>query len=878
MGASTGRSGRPENDDAKARTRVAWSSDEEPESSSAGRRSKSYSKRRRDPRKRAADAPRPQLYVDRRRKFDSAVVRDGKNLWLPPDYSGFSVFGNHGSSLKQSYDTRPSFPGSSPHAPYADLVLDSGGTIPAPVAQWLRPYQIDGVAALHERYVKQSGFLLCDDMGLGKTIQVIAFLTAAFGKTADSRDASRMRVMRDAGRRYPRVLIICPGTLFDNWTAELKTWGWWVVDVYHGAKKDEVLAAAEAGSLEIMLTAYQTYQIHESKINMIEWDCCIADECHLIKEQTSKISAALVNVNSLCRIGLTGTALQNKYEDLWTLLDWANPGAVGSRKSWMQMISAPLKAGQSHNATANALAKARVTAMKLRDNVLSLFLLRRTKELIADQLPKKRDMVVFCDLSPLQKEAYQNYFQSDDELFKDEDAASEHFLSKCTTGLKMADHLALCLPRNEEDKEEKQKSSRILSQALPNDWQRLMSRSPVVNYSDPELCGKWKILRRLLQHWRRTGDKVLLFSYSTRMLDMIDHLLTSYGNYSFCRLDGSMTYLERQRQVDKYNNDPSLFIFLISTRAGGVGLNLVSANRVVLWDLNWNPTHDLQAMDRAFRLGQKRDVEVYRLVSAGTIEEIIYARQIYKQQQANIAYTASMERRYFDGVAGEKGQAGELFGLRNILSYNQKNSSLRNIVNRTNIAEAVSAETGLDIQELKLRSGGEEPSDEIEDEGVKKSANAGLSDDESMEQNFKTLLADNPAVKSNSGGGGGSPRKKRRRIDPVTAILDAVGVKYAHDHGDVVGPSRVEQQISKDAIRRFEDERLRGDDRAIFDRRRGDEEGVLFHPPQDVRCRQLNSIARHFGYESTVEFGLYVESLSIDRRRELLSQFYREME
>ncbi|CRK45257.1 hypothetical protein BN1723_019675, partial [Verticillium longisporum] len=157
-----------------------------------------------------------------------------------------------------------------------------------------------------------------------------------------------------------------------------------------------------------------------------------------------------------------------------------------------------------------------------------------------------------------------------------------------------------------------------------------------------EFCGKWKVLKKLLKFWHENGDKVLVFSHSVRLLRILQHLFSN-TSYNVTYLDGSLSYLERQQAVDDFNSDPGQFVFLISAKAGGVGLNITAANKVVIVDPHWNPSYDLQAQDRAYRIGQRRDVEVFRLVSSGTIEEIVYARQIYKQQQANIGYTASSE-------------------------------------------------------------------------------------------------------------------------------------------------------------------------------------------------------------------------------------------
>ena len=240
-------------------------------------------------------------------------------------------------------------------------------------------------------------------MGWGKTVQVIAFLTAAFGKTGDERDAKRMRKMRRAGNGwYPRVLIVCPGTLIENWKAELKRWGWWHVDVYHGDVKEGAIGAATAGRIEIMITTYATYRMNKSAINLVEWDCVVADECHIIKGRKSETTQAMNEVNALCRIGLTGTAIQNSYDELWTLLNWTNPGQVGPIATWSARISEPLKIGQSHDATVSQLSKARKTAKALVENLLPRFFLRRMKTIIADQLPQKSDRVVFCPLTDTQ--------------------------------------------------------------------------------------------------------------------------------------------------------------------------------------------------------------------------------------------------------------------------------------------------------------------------------------------------------------------------------------------------------------------------------------------------------------------------------------------
>jgi SNF2 family DNA or RNA helicase len=298
------------------------------------------------------------------RRVAMSLKRDelgDSGLQFPPDYEDVEFSDDERlESLKE----RPAISEHmQPRAPYEDIELPaSGGSIPAPIAQFLRPYQVEGAEFLHEIFAYQRGGILADDMGLGKTIQVIAFLTVVFGKTGDERDNKRMRKMRrqHADQWYPRVLLVVPGTLVANWKNELDKWGWWHVDTcVGGTNLGSALEIAASGRLEILITTYDTYRGHASAINTIRWDCVIADECHKIKERTSETTKSMNNINALCRIGLTGTAIQNKYEELWTLLNWTNPGAFGHLSSWKSSVAIPLKLGQSHDATYAQLKTAR---------------------------------------------------------------------------------------------------------------------------------------------------------------------------------------------------------------------------------------------------------------------------------------------------------------------------------------------------------------------------------------------------------------------------------------------------------------------------------------------------------------------------------------
>ncbi|KAL1848562.1 hypothetical protein Plec18167_002184 [Paecilomyces lecythidis] len=836
----------------------------------------------------------PDYLQKRRAQFDKRLEHlKQSGLKLPPDFDDVAFSDDERlESLKE----KPEFKSIRPCGKYKDITLPySLGLIPAPMAQWLREYQVEGAAFLHELFVYQKGGVLGDDMGLGKTVQVIAFLTAAYGKTGDERDAKRMRKMRRTrvNKWYPRTLIVCPGTLIENWKSEFDRWGWWHVEVFHGDRKEEALQAAKSGRLEILITTYTTYRMNKDSINMVEWDCVVADECHIIKERKSETTNSMNEVNALCRIGLTGTAIQNKYEELWTLLNWTNPGKLGPVTTWKTSISDPLKIGQSHDATLYQLSKARKTAKKLVENLLPAFFLRRMKTLIADQLPKKSDRVVFCPLTDTQADAYENFLTHDIvEYIKTSSEPCACGSRKksgwcCRTHLpsgekwqsyvfpaianlqKLSNHLAILIPQPADPQEKQDKDLEMLQIAVPDQWRELyLSRGSIMNFSNPEFCGKWKVLRKLLKWWHANGDKVLIFSHSVRLLKMLQ-MLFNHTSYNVSYLDGAMSYEDRAKIVDDFNSDPQQFVFLISTRAGGVGLNITSANKVVVVDPNWNPSHDLQAQDRAYRIGQHRDVEVFRLISAGTIEEIVYARQIYKQQQANIGYNASSERRYFKGVQEKKDQKGEIFGLSNLFEYQNDNIVLREIVNKTNIAES---KAGVQVVGIEVDQ------DNNTNENLPFPSTNDDDEDGAMSQLAALITGDTDRISTpkNNNRSGVTPKKH----DPVQAILAGAGVEYTHLNNEVIGSSKIEERLSRRA--ELAEETL-GEEQVFRDSqddvvvsKDGGPVKFQYHPPKDVMKRQFCSMAKQYGFKNATEFALVVEGMTQSQRRACLEKWYRE--
>ena len=862
----------------------------------------------------------PEYLKDRRSGFDKRLEKlKESGLKLPPSYD--DVYFSDDDRLEHLKE-RPDFPNAKPVAPYKDIRMPySLGLIPAPIAQWLREYQVTGTSFLHELFVYQKGGILGDDMGLGKTVQVIAFMTAAYGKTGDERDQKRLRKMRrgpEGGNWYPRTLIICPGSLMANWQDELKRWGWWHSDVYHGSSssKEAVLSSAQAGMLEVMITTYTTYRLNKGAINMIQWDCVIADECHTFKERKSEIAVAMNEVNALCRIGLTGTAIQNKYEELWTLLNWTNPGRFGPISTWKASICEPLKLGQSHDATVYQLARARKTAKSLVENLLPQFFLRRMKTLIKDQLPKKSDRVVFCPLTETQTDAYQRYLDS--EIVQAINSASDlcycgskkkkgwchgmelsdgskwqaHVFPAISTLQKISNHLANLIPQGNDPSDKQAKDLDTLQLCLPDQWEELYAtRDNMLNYANPKFCGKWHVLRKLLQFWHdEGGNKILVFSHSVRLLKMLQTLFLGVS-YNVSYLDGSMSYDDRFAVVREFNTDPTQFVFLISTKAGGVGLNITSANKVVVVDPNWNPSYDLQAQDRAYRIGQTRDVEVFRLVSQGTIEEIIYARQIYKQQQASIGYNASSERRYFQGVQGRVDQKGEIFGLTNLFKYQDDGAVvLRDIVNKTNVAES-KADVRVIGMEIQDRDDGAKVED-AEDVGQRTKPEP-VGEEEAMSQIVAMITGEEDKKRAKRAKSAMLDAGNAKKPDPITAILQSVGVDYTHENSEVIGSSKVEARLSKRAEaaadEKGENWATQAQQARVFLEDSQDQAELSeitdfdvnigikykYRPPEAVKKRQLCTMAKWAGYDDVVAFACAVEAWTQEERRDFLSQFYR---
>ncbi|XP_048187053.1 DNA excision repair protein ERCC-6-like 2 isoform X2 [Perognathus longimembris pacificus] len=507
-------------------------------------------------------------------------------------------------------------------------------------------------------------------------------------------------------------LIVAPLSVLYNWKDELDTWGYFRLTVLHGNKKDNELIRVKQQKCEVALITYETLRLYLDELNSLEWSAVIVDEAHRIKNPKARVTEVMKALRCNVRIGLTGTILQNSMKELWCVMDWAVPGLLGTRIHFKKQFSDPVEHGQRHTATKRELATGR-KAMQMLAKRMSGWFLRRTKTLIKDQLPKKEDRIVYCSLTDFQKAVYQTVLETEDVTlilqssqpctcnsgrrrryccYKTNsrgETVKSLYLSYLTVLQKVANHVAL-LQAAGTSKHQETLIKRICDEVFSRfpDFVQKSKSAAFETLSDPKYSGKMKVLQQLLSHFRKNRDKVLLFSFSTKLLDVLQQYCEASG-LDYRRLDGSTKSEERLKIVKEFNSTYDINICLVSTMAGGLGLNFVGANVVILFDPTWNPANDLQAIDRAYRIGQCRDVKVLRLISLGTVEEIMYLRQVYKQQLHCVVVGSENAKRYFEAVQGSKEHRGELFGIYNLFKLRSQGSCLtKDILEREGQVEA----------------------------------------------------------------------------------------------------------------------------------------------------------------------------------------------
>ncbi|GAX14112.1 SWI/SNF-related matrix-associated actin-dependent regulator of chromatin subfamily A member 5 [Fistulifera solaris] len=473
----------------------------------------------------------------------------------------------------------------------------------------LKPYQLESLNWMIHLSEKGLNGILADEMGLGKTLQSISIM------------AYHYEYKRSQGPH----LICVPKSTLSNWMKEIQRWCPALrVIKFHGSREDreEMVdnfftneAAAHDGrrpdkqimngsgeliddntdnprAWDVCITTYEIANMERKTLQKFTWQYLVIDEAHRLKNDASMFSKTVRSFRTSNRLLLTGTPLQNNLHELWALLNFLLPDIFSSAEQFDEWFDLEIEDEEAKKQIISQLHK-----------ILRPFMLRRLKSDVAKGLPPKTETILYVGMSKMQKQLYKQLLMRDLDSITGNASSKNH-----TTILNIVMQLRKCCGH-------------------PYLFEGVEDRS-----LDPlgehlvENCGKLSMVDKLLKRLKERGDRVLIFTQMTRVLDILEDFMFMRG-YQYCRIDGNTNYDDRESQIEEFNRPGSeKFCFLLSTRAGGLGINLQTANICILYDSDWNPQQDLQAQDRCHRLGQKKPVTVFRLVSENTIEEKIVER------------------------------------------------------------------------------------------------------------------------------------------------------------------------------------------------------------------------------------------------------------
>jgi DNA excision repair protein ERCC-6 len=465
----------------------------------------------------------------------------------------------------------------------SSVQLEGGLNIPECIFRKLFDYQRVGVQWLWELHCQRAGGIIGDEMGLGKTIQVLSFL--------GSLHFSKM---------YKPSIIICPVTLLRQWRREAQKWyPDFHVEILHDSAQDSGHGKGQGKASEsdydsessvdsdhepkskntkkwdsllnrvlnsesgLLITTYEQLRLQGEKLLNIEWGYAVLDEGHRIRNPNSDITLVCKQLQTVHRIIMTGAPIQNKLTELWSLFDFVFPGKLGVLPVFEAEFSVPITVGGYANASPLQVSTAYRCAVVLRDLIMP-YLLRRMKADVNAHLTKKTEHVLFCSLTVEQRSTYRAFLASSEveQIFD----GNRNSLYGIDVMRKICNHPDLL--------------EREHSHQNPD-------------YGNPERSGKMKVVAEVLKVWKQQGHRVLLFSQTQQMLDILESFLVA-NEYSYRRMDGLTPVKQRMALIDEFNNSEDMFVFVLTTKVGGLGTNLTGANRVIIFDPDWNPSNDMQ--------------------------------------------------------------------------------------------------------------------------------------------------------------------------------------------------------------------------------------------------------------------------------------------
>lgn len=501
----------------------------------------------------------------------------------------------------------------------------------------LRPHQREGVKFMWDcitgKQIEGSyGCIMADEMGLGKTLQCITVLWTGLkqGPTAKP--------------MIEKAIIVAPSSLVKNWEREVNKWLGSRVGIVamDGGSKEEIDRKLKNFALTfgrvctpILIISYETFRLHAEVLYKTEIGLVICDEGHRLKNSENQTYQALDKIKAQRRLLLSGTPIQNDLLEYFSLIQFVNKDILGTASEFKKKFERPILRCRDIDATQAEQEKGKEKLEEL-ISIVNKCMIRRTSQLLSNYLPVKIELVVCCEMTELQKSLYNHYVNSQAVSRALDSNSQISALSAVTSLKKICNHPDLILDLAKRNQDGLGSCLKYFPKNY--DGKKLM----------PELSGKMKVLDGILAVVKTTtNDKVVLVSNYTQTLDLFEKLC-QLRNYSFVRLDGTMSVKKRGKIVEKFNDPVSnLFIFMLSSKAGGCGLNLIGANRLVMFDPDWNPANDAQAMARVWRDGQKKECFVYRLLSTGTIDEKILLRQTHKKGLSSCVVDEEEVQRHF---------------------------------------------------------------------------------------------------------------------------------------------------------------------------------------------------------------------------------------
>ncbi|TPX23501.1 hypothetical protein DIZ76_012833 [Coccidioides immitis] len=461
----------------------------------------------------------------------------------------------------------------------------------------LKEYQLRGLQWMISLYNNNLNGILADEMGLGKTIQTISLIT----------------YLIEMKKQNGPFLVIVPLSTLTNWTLEFEKWAPSVSRIVYKGPPNSRKAQQQAirwGQFQVLLTTYEYIIKDRPILSKVKWVHMIVDEGHRMKNTQSKLTQTLTQYyTSRYRLILTGTPLQNNLPELWALLNFVLPNIFKSVKSFDEWFNTPF-ANTGGQDRMDLTEEEKLLVIRRLHKVLRPFLLRRLKKDVEKDLPDKQERVIKCRFSALQAKLYKQLVTHNKMVVSDGKGGK--------TGMRGLSNMLMQLrklcnhPFVFESVEEEMNPGKGTNDLI---WRT---------------AGKFELLDRILPKFKASGHRVLMFFQMTQIMNIMEDFLRFRG-LKYLRLDGSTKSDDRSELLRRFNDPGSeYFCFLLSTRAGGLGLNLQTADTVIIYDSDWNPHQDLQAQDRAHRIGQKNEVRILRLISSNSVEERILERAQFK--------------------------------------------------------------------------------------------------------------------------------------------------------------------------------------------------------------------------------------------------------